>query len=563
MACSTRASAMDEGTRDAAGQPSYWGGAARRLRERALPRLALLVLLALASAAVWAPFLASDRPYLLEAVHQAEYERALRTLVPVARALEALAGPTPGETGPALATGLAAERSALDLRLATLERHLAPAHGAAAGALRDKAKELLARAARDPARAPSAAGELVRAAEELRAALDPARVELRPVRSLPLLAALSPAEVFFLALWLGTAGLWLGRRLGKARPSPRRALASVVALALASAVLWKLAVGGGAPFHGASFKRELASGELRAARILFPPFAFGYAEPHPEEALRPPTWLASAEIDERGDYVRGARAPRTDPVTGFRPPSVPVEVRPGEPGRNSPWRHPLGTDSLGRDLLARAIHGTRTSLGVALAATALLVLLGVLVGALAGFAGGWIDLLLSRLIEVVLAFPVLFLILVAVALLGPSPAHVVLVIGCVGWTGIARLARAEVLRLRGLDFVLAARALGYSRARVVLRHVLPNALPPLLVGATFALSAALLVESALSFLGFGARLPVPSWGGLANESREIGHWWIQLFPGALVFATVLCVNLIGDAVRDALDPRLSSGGRSG
>ena len=130
------------------------------------------------------------------------------------------------------------------------------------------------------------------------------------------------------------------------------------------------------------------------------------------------------------------------------------------------------------------------------------------------------------------------------------------VIGCLRWTGVARLTRAELLRLREQDFAVAARALGLSHRRIVLRHLLPNALGPLLVAATFALAAGLLVESALSFLGFGIEAPIPSWGALINDSRSAEHWWIQLFPGALIFLTVLATNLVGDALRDALDPKL-------
>ena len=130
-----------------------------------------------------------------------------------------------------------------------------------------------------------------------------------------------------------------------------------------------------------------------------------------------------------------------------------------------------------------------------------------------------------------------------------------LVLGCVGWTGVARLARAEFQRQRELDYVAAARTLGFAWPRIVFRHVLPNALAPLLVAATFAVASAILVEAGLSFLGYGVRVPIASWGGLSSESRELAHWWLQLFPGLFLFVTVLCVQLVGDALRDALDPR--------
>jgi peptide/nickel transport system permease protein len=158
-------------------------------------------------------------------------------------------------------------------------------------------------------------------------------------------------------------------------------------------------------------------------------------------------------------------------------------------------------------------------------------------------------------IEVIVAFPLLFLVLVAVAFVGPSIWNVVLVLGCVGWTSVARLARSEFLRQRELEYVLAARAMGFSTARIALFHMLPNTLAPLLVAGTFSVGSAILIESALSFLGYGVRVPVPSWGALTSESRDLAHWWLQVFPGFVLFLCVLCVQVVGDALRDALDPR--------
>jgi peptide/nickel transport system permease protein len=235
-------------------------------------------------------------------------------------------------------------------------------------------------------------------------------------------------------------------------------------------------------------------------------------------------------------------------------------VRYGEPARNSPWRHALGTDILGRDLLVRALHGGRISLAVGLVSTALLVLIGVVVGSLAGYFGGWVDVLLSRTIEVVQSIPAFFLILTAVALVPERELNpiftIVIVIGLIRWTGVARLVRGEFLRLKEQEFVLAARALGLPHSRIIFRHVLPNALGPVLVAAAFAVASGILTESAISFLGFGVKHPIPSWGALLNESRAAEQWWLQVFPGALIFLTVLSYNLVGEGFRDALDPRL-------
>jgi peptide/nickel transport system permease protein len=246
---------------------------------------------------------------------------------------------------------------------------------------------------------------------------------------------------------------------------------------------------------------------------------------------------------------------RPDPVTGFVPVTRPVDVRSGEPALNSPWRHLLGTDTTGRDLLARILHGGRVSLRVGLLAPAMLMGVGTAIGALAGWFGGVVDAVLSRVIEVVVAFPLFFIVLVAVAFVGPSLWNVIVVLGLAGWTGVARLCRTEFQRERELDYVAAARAMGFGWPRIVVRHVLPNALAPLFVAGTFSVAMAILVEAGISFLGYGVRVPVPSWGALASESRDLANWWMQVFPGLFLFVTVLVVQLIGDALRDALDPR--------
>jgi peptide/nickel transport system permease protein len=308
-------------------------------------------------------------------------------------------------------------------------------------------------------------------------------------------------------------------------------------------------------FATSNLKGELTRGEIELGSALFAPVPYGFAEQHPEESLRPPTWLAASELDERGAYVRGPRAPRADPVTGFVPGTRAVLVRTGEPALNSPARHWLGTDATGRDLLARLIHGSRASLAVGVLATALLALIGLTLGALAGYRGGFVDLVVSRVIEVVVSFPLLFLVLVAVSFVGPSVWNVILAIGCAGWTGVARLARSEFLRAREQAYVEAARSLGYSTPRIVLVHVLPNVLPPLLVALSFSVAGAILVESALSFLGYGVRVPFASWGTLTSETRDLQSWWVPLFPGLALFVTLLCVQLLGESLRRAVDPR--------
>ncbi|MFN0008994.1 MAG: ABC transporter permease [Planctomycetota bacterium] len=371
-------------------------------------------------------------------------------------------------------------------------------------------------------------------------------------RRFPVLEELSAFEILLMVLW--TAVLVV--------PRLRRRPRGLVALAVLGALAAALAFGSQrSAFATSDWKDRIASGEVSADAVYFPPIRMGFAETNLGEAYRPPTWLASSEISEEGHYVRGPRAPVEEPADAFRPEPTPVEVRPFEPARNSPWRHPLGTDTLGRDLLVRLLYGARTSLSVGLLSAAALFAIGVLVGALAGWFRGPIDLLLSRGIEVVLCFPAFFLVLFVLSVSDPEVLppvlSIALVIALVGWPSVARLVRAEVLRLREADFVLAARALGCSPARTILAHVLPNAVGPAIVAASFAVGTGALVEAALSYLGLGVQSPIPSWGSIVNESHAAAHWWIQLFPGLAILVSVVCYNFVGEALREGLDPRVS------
>jgi len=198
------------------------------------------------------------------------------------------------------------------------------------------------------------------------------------------------------------------------------------------------------------------------------------------------------------------------------------------------------------------------SLKVGFVAVGLATLIGIIVGAAAGYYGGWVDLGLMRFVDLMLCFPSFFLILAVIALLEPSIWNIMVVIGVTGWMGVARLVRAEILTLKEREFITAARALGASDVRLILRHLLPNALAPVMVSATLGVAGAILTESALSFLGLGVQPPTPSWGNILTAGKdniEIA-WWLSVFPGLAILITVMSYNLLGEGIREAVDPRL-------
>jgi peptide/nickel transport system permease protein len=243
------------------------------------------------------------------------------------------------------------------------------------------------------------------------------------------------------------------------------------------------------------------------------------------------------------------------PLCEYGPVQQPPIRRP--PPASPDARHWLGTDDRGRDVLARLIHGTRVSLAVGLCSVAINVLLGLALGLCGGYFRGRVDLVVSRLIELGLTFPTFFLILVVMALLDRASVPVlILVLGLTRWTDVARLVRAEALRLRELDFVTAARAAGAGNLRIIWRHILPHATGPVLVSATFGVGGAIVAETALSFLGFGTPPPTASWGEVLAQGFEFqNRWWLVLCPGALLFVTVTSLNLVGEGLRDRLGGR--------
>jgi peptide/nickel transport system permease protein len=262
--------------------------------------------------------------------------------------------------------------------------------------------------------------------------------------------------------------------------------------------------------------------------------------------------LVTFDFDRRMNPERGDWALRT-PI-----PYGPIQTS-SELLRPPSTRHWLGTDEVGRDVLARMIYGARVSMAVGFVSVGISTIIGLIIGSLAGYFGGWIDIALSRLIEVVICFPVFFFILSIMAWFDPNIWNVMIVIGITRWVGPARYVRGEFIRLREIDFSVAAQALGASNARIIFRHILPNALAPVFVTVTFGIASAIMIEAGLSWLGFGVMPPQASWGNILRTAFDnIFTTTHMIFPPCVaIFLAVLSYNLVGDALRDAIDPRLS------
>ncbi|MCX5776614.1 MAG: ABC transporter permease [Candidatus Firestonebacteria bacterium] len=221
-------------------------------------------------------------------------------------------------------------------------------------------------------------------------------------------------------------------------------------------------------------------------------------------------------------------------------------------------KHICGTDELGRDVFSRMLSGARVSLSVGFIAVIISSCIGIIIGAAAGYYGGRIDSVLMRFVDIMLSIPTLFLILILSVYLGPSIINVMVIIGLTGWMDLSRLIRAEFLSLKKREYVLAARVCGASDARIIFKHILPNALAPVFVSVIFGVGGAILAESGLSFLGLGVQPPDASWGSILASGKDYIEraWWMTVYPGLAIFITIMAYNLLGEGLRDALDPRL-------
>ncbi|HEX6987605.1 MAG TPA: ABC transporter permease [Planctomycetaceae bacterium] len=578
-------------------EESQWALVLREFKKRRVAVAASWMILLLVTLAIFAPLLANDRPIAYRGANRYEYAEASRavsallasaaresasipaTLRQAAEALEQTAGvPPEWPSRVRQAAGEAERRTPRDLSelqgdlddlvtetTAAAETKRAPASllsaqklvasAAAAAGRYALAEEVVPARLRDMAAAvvPETGAQIDALSEEVRSALadrlteEEARDLRRRLRDypadevpfvgrwrFPVFAVLGGMAIGFMVLNALAVALLLARLVSRGpwrKRTRRTALTALVTLPIVVGAGWELTVP--EVIDRTPYKRGVPAaeaGENPDAPVLY------------ETELWPPVPYGLDETDLDEKFAR--------------PAIVVSETEERESVYDAP--HWLGTDKIGRDVLSRMLWGGRVSLAVGVVSVAIYVAIGIFVGAVAGFFRGWVDMVVSRLIEIVIVFPAFFLILTIVAFLGPSLWNIMIVIGLTGWTGVARLVRGEFLRLADQEFVLAGRALGYSAPRLIFRHVLPNAMAPVLVAATFGVAGAILTESALSFLGIGITVPTPSWGGILAEGRDflrIAPWLIYI-PGLTIFVTILCYNLAGEALRDASDPRL-------
>ncbi|MCX8038023.1 MAG: ABC transporter permease [Candidatus Sumerlaeia bacterium] len=472
----------------------------RQLVRNKLAMAGFAMVFVVATVGVFVPLLANDKPYVIHTALPDEYDEAYASVLDAHDRAISLA-----KAGQSSHPEFVECNRAAFANLRRMERQLAPEYRTLLDDIRRQYANLFS------AGFDAGAWDALRA--KLVAELDISKVRLVPHYYFPLFRSLRPLEIFFMALWFAAVVQWLVRR--RSPPTWGRAR-TAAALAALVAATWHFACP--QKIIPVGYHKELTP---QASLALYPPVFYGETEIIIEDMKQPPTWLMPRE-------------------------------------KRGPNPHLLGTDMIGRDVLSRMLYGARIAMIIGFVAVSIYVTIGVIVGSCAGFFRGRVDIVVSRLIEIVICFPTLFLILIVLAYLRPSIINIMVVLGLTSWTGVARLTRGEFLRIGTLDYVNAIRALGGSNLRIIFRHILPNGVGPVLVVASFGIASAILVESALSFLGMGVPQPYASWGTLLNDGRTDiqGAWWLTVFPGFAIFLTVTAWNLFGEGLRDAIDPRL-------
>ncbi|MDG2390396.1 MAG: ABC transporter permease [Planctomycetaceae bacterium] len=552
-------------------EQSQWSLIMREFRKRKLAVLSGWVIILLIAVSVFAPFIANNRPIWYYGINRYEIDESIRTITTLALKISRLPDePTAeelanarrearviGETGRFIASRLPTEQ-----RRSFSER---------ASQIADLSQLAVTDA--------SVRSDLKSMRSEFRSEYRDVSDHLTSRTYWPVFQSLSWSDIGFMVFIpiVVFAPIWMPF-VNRCDPSGKKKLIPLVYIIIpvVSALCWKLMVPERVditPYRAGLYANSTNAedADVIYESVVWPlvPFALDesnldllFAEPQKMAGFTS-SILTPEELQQlKEEAVQREQKLLLEEIQGSQQSDKDAPNKNEDDVRHNvlPWSRPhiMGTDDSGRDLFTRMIWGGRVSLAVGIVSVSIALTIGIIVGSIAGYFRGTADILISRVIEIVICFPSFFLILAIVAFLGPGIFKIMIVIGLTSWTGIARLVRGEFLRLSNQEFVLAGRALGYSPWRIIFKHILPNAMAPVLVSATFGVAGAILTESALSFLGLGISVPTPSWGGILATGRDYldSAPWIIFYPGMAIFLTITSYNLVAEAFRDAADPRL-------